>query len=62
MAVNLNLGPDSVEASTPRELFTLPPQSNFEVSPDGARFLVNVPDPTPRPLTVIVNWPALLKQ
>ena len=62
MAVNLKLGLDSVEASAPRELFTLPSQSVFEVAPDGQRFLVNVPDPTPRPLTVIVNGPALMKQ
>jgi hypothetical protein len=33
-----------------------------EVAPDGQRFLVNVPDPTPHPLNVIVNWPALLKK
>ena len=52
---------DSVEASAARELFALPQQSIFEVAPDGQRFLVRVPDPTPHPLTVIVNWPALLK-
>ena len=62
MAVSLKLGADSIEASVPRELFALPLQSTFEVAPDGQRFLATVPDPTPHPLTVIVNWPTLLKQ
>jgi hypothetical protein len=61
MVVNVTLGSDTVVASTPRELFTIPPESFFEVAPDGQRFLVNVPDPTPHPLTVIVNWPSLMK-
>ena len=62
-AVSLKQGPDSIEVSASRELFTLPAGSTFfEVAPDGQRFLVPVPDPTPHPLTVIVNWPALLKQ
>jgi Tol biopolymer transport system component len=62
MVVSLRLDPDSVEASAPRELFRIPPESFFEVAPDGESFLVNMPDPAPRPLTVIVNWPTLLKQ
>ena len=62
MAVSLNLGPDTVATSEPRELFVLPPRASFfEMAPDGQRFLVNMPDPMPHPLTVIVNWPSLLK-
>jgi Tol biopolymer transport system component len=62
MAVSLKLGLDSVTASEPHELFALPQRvSFFEVTPDGKRFLVRMPDPTPHPLTVIVNWPSLLK-
>ena len=36
----------------------------FAPGPDGSRFLFNAPveDPTPVGLTVIVNWPALLKR
>ncbi len=36
----------------------------FAPSPDGSRFLINarVEDPTPVGLTVIVNWPTLIKQ
>ena len=62
MAVSLTPGPVSVNASVPRALFALPPLlSFFEVTPDGQRFLVRMPDPTPHPLTVIVNWPSLLQ-
>ena len=68
MAVSLKVGSDSVEASAPRELFSLPAVdtgfSPYDVAPDGQRFLVRA---TPQqqaaePLTVIVNWPALLKK
>jgi Tol biopolymer transport system component len=61
MVVNLTLGSDTVEASEPRTLFTIPPESFFEVAPDGRHFLVPMPDPAPHPLNVIVNWPALMK-
>jgi hypothetical protein len=61
MAASLKLGADSIEASAPRELFAIPRESFFEVAPDGQRFLVNMPAPTPHPLNVIVNWPSLLK-
>jgi Tol biopolymer transport system component len=68
MVVSLKLEPDSVEPSAPRELFPLPAvdtgYSPYEVAPDGQRFLVCA---TPQqqaaePLTVIVNWPALLRK
>jgi Tol biopolymer transport system component len=68
MAVSLKLGADSAEPSAPRELFPLPAVDTgftpYDVAPDGQRFLVRA---TPQqqaaePLTVIVNWPALLKK
>jgi dipeptidyl aminopeptidase/acylaminoacyl peptidase len=68
MAVSLKLGKDYAEPSVPRELFPLPGVdtgfSPYEVAPDGQRFLVRA---TPQqqaaePLTVIVNWPALMKK
>ena len=69
MAVNIKLGADSVDASTPHELFTLPAfdnglDSSYDVAPDGQRFLVRaVPQQqAAQPLTMIVNWPALLKK
>jgi hypothetical protein len=61
MAVSLTLSPDTAAASEARELFALPPRVPFfAVAPDGQRFLVRMPDPTPHPLNVIVNWPSLL--
>jgi|SRR5215469_2648245 len=68
MAVSLKLGTDYAELSVPRELFPLPGvdtgYSPYEVAPDGQGFLVRA---TPQQqaaelLTVIVNWPALLKK
>lgn len=68
MAVNLKLGPDSIVPSAPRELFPLPMRTlgggaGYEPSRDGQRFLVMTsPEAAPQPLTVIVNWPSLLKK
>jgi hypothetical protein len=38
--------------------------SNFDVFPDGQRFLVNVSieQAQTAPISVILNWPALLKK
>ena len=67
MVVSLKPGADLVEPSAPRELFPLPIAdiglSPYEVAPDGQRFLVRAtPGQAGQPLTVIVNWPALLKK
>ena len=67
MAVSLKMGADTVEPSTPRELFPLPAVdtglSPYDTTPDGQRFLVRAtPGQAAQPLTVIVNWPALLKR
>jgi eukaryotic-like serine/threonine-protein kinase len=67
MVVSLKLGTDSVEPSTPRELFPLPALdigfSPYDTAPDGQRFLVRAnAEQAAQPLTVIVNWPALLKK
>jgi eukaryotic-like serine/threonine-protein kinase len=67
MDATLKPGGDSLEASAPRELFGLPAVDNgqlpYEVGPDGKRFLVlATPRNSVQPLTVIVNWPALLKK
>jgi Tol biopolymer transport system component/predicted Ser/Thr protein kinase len=68
LSVNLTPGSNSVKPSAPRELFVLPTVdigwSPYDVTADGQRFLVRA---TPEkgaalPLTVIVNWPALLKK
>ena len=68
MSVSLKLGADSVEPSAPRELFRLPPvvaglTSLYEATRDGQRFLaLTGREQASPPLTVIVNWPALLKK
>jgi len=67
MVVSLKLGTDSMEPSAPRELFALPSDdtgwSPYDTSADGQRFLVRAtPGQVAPPLTVIVNWPALLKK
>jgi hypothetical protein len=65
MVVDLKFALDWVEPSGPRELFVLPALecavSPFEAAPDGRRFLVGAQPQASHPLTVIVNWPALLK-
>ena len=67
MAVSVKLGSDTVERSAPRKLFQQPSPSpagsTYQASRDGQRFLVvTSPETAPQSLTMIVNWPALLKQ
>ena len=67
MSVDLTLTADSAQPSAPREMFPLPAvdfgSSPYDTALDGRRFLVRaVPERgASQPLTVIVNWPALLK-
>jgi len=67
MVVDVKVTANAWEPSVPRALFPLPAVdigvSPYDTTPDGQRFLVLA---TPQhgaaqPLTVIVNWPALLK-
>jgi Tol biopolymer transport system component/predicted Ser/Thr protein kinase len=67
MAVSLKLETQSAEPSAPHELFTLPAvdtgYSPYQAASDGQRFLVRAtPQQAAEPLTVIVNWPVLLKK
>jgi Tol biopolymer transport system component/predicted Ser/Thr protein kinase len=66
MQVSLKRGTDSIEPSSPRELFALPiindGYSPYEVALDGQRFLVRATPQAGQPLTLIVNWPALMKK
>jgi Tol biopolymer transport system component len=66
MAVTLKPSGTSLEVSLPRELFALPGElqgpNSYEAARDGQRFLINDLSASPEPLTVIVNWPALLKK
>ena len=65
MVAALKVGADSVAASTPRELFAVPPAGSFQpyaIAPDGKRFLVRAPVGGSQPLEVVANWTALMKQ
>ena len=72
MSVSLQR-PGSVEFGLPAKLFDgapvgipspVPNGSSYDVSADGQQFILIVRDETARqsPITVIVNWPALLKR
>ena len=53
------------EFGTPQRLFTGPIDFGaWDVTPDGQRFLLNVPQvqQSARPITVVLNWPAPLKK
>jgi Tol biopolymer transport system component/DNA-binding winged helix-turn-helix (wHTH) protein len=65
MSVTLKLGTGSLEPSAPHALFPLlvidTDVSPYDAAPDGQRFLVlETAEHAAQPLTVIVNWPALL--
>lgn len=70
MAVDVNTTAPSFRAGIPKELFQaqLVPisywRNMYAASPDGQRFLMVVPadEAKSEPITVVVNWPALLKK
>lgn len=69
MVVNVDTASPAFQAGIPKELFQtqLVPTSywrNIYVpSPDGQRFLMLAPSgqAKPQPITMVVNWPTLLK-
>jgi Tol biopolymer transport system component len=67
-AVEIQRTGDTVRAGTPKNLFPVTRITNrrnrYVVSADGQRFLAVTapPEKTPEPLTVVLNWPALLNQ
>jgi Tol biopolymer transport system component len=66
MAMNVTVGPQTVVPSPPRELFAVPAVDTgrhpYDVSPDGQRFLIRATPQAAQSLTMIVNWPELLKK
>jgi eukaryotic-like serine/threonine-protein kinase len=70
MAVPVNTDAATFQAGIPKPLFQAPlvPISNWRniyfPSPDGQRFLMLTPEGTakPEPITVVINWPSLLRQ
>jgi hypothetical protein len=61
MATSVKTGA-AFHAGNPVELFRVEPAIfDYDVAPDGARFLVSeAATPAGPPITVIVNWPGLL--
>jgi len=70
MALAVSTDSASFQAGIPKELFQaqlIPSRTLrniYVVSPDGQRFLMLVPagEAKPSPITVVVNWPTLLKK
>jgi Tol biopolymer transport system component/DNA-binding winged helix-turn-helix (wHTH) protein len=67
MSVNLKQGNGALQPSAPHALFPLlvidTDISPYDAAPDGKRFLVlETKEHAVQPLTVIVNWPALLNK
>jgi hypothetical protein len=71
MAVDVKTEAGQFQAGIPKPLFQAPviPPSNWRniyvASPDGQRFRMFVPaveQAKPAPITVVLNWPALLKK
>jgi Tol biopolymer transport system component len=70
MAAAVNGQNSAFEVGAVRSLFdtrapsTINPRSAYDVSPNGQRFLVNTlaDDDAAAPITLVVNWPALLKK
>lgn len=67
MAAEVTLGKDRVDVGAVRFLFDLPwvgPRIMHDITPDAERILALAQQPATAsaPLTLIVNWPALLKK
>jgi len=68
MAVPLAVRAGSIEAGRPQPLFELranaTPGNHYDVTADGQRFIVSVPvqPEGSSPLTLVLNWPALLQR
>jgi hypothetical protein len=69
MSVSVDPGDASLKLTLPKPLFQTrlefdSPFRQYDVSADGKRFLLAQPleESTSVPITVIVNWPALLKK
>jgi hypothetical protein len=67
MVADVRLTP-SFESGPPAPLFKVPlpesPDRQYDVSPDGTRFLANVLSGTTtvKPLTVVLNWSAAIEK
>jgi len=56
MAVSVDLSSGAPVPGNPTTLFPLPPQSDYAVSRDGQRFLINKTVKDAAPITILLNW------
>ena len=66
MAVDAATNGDAFEPGIPKVLFRAPVDFGWDVSADGKRFMLSIPPMVQQssqiPITVVLNWPALLKK
>jgi serine/threonine protein kinase/Tol biopolymer transport system component len=65
MAVDVKASGAAFEAGIPQRLFLAPIDYGWDVTADGNRFLLAVPQVQQNaqvPITVVLNWPAILKR
>ena len=65
MAVDLKTAGAALEAGVPRQLFTVPLDVGWDVTGDGQRLALAVPEvqqAAQAPITVVLNWQARLKK
>jgi eukaryotic-like serine/threonine-protein kinase len=64
LAVPVKTSAATFESGVPHRLFPGPYFTGWDVTPDGQRFLMAVPplQRTQAPISVVLNWPALLKK
>jgi hypothetical protein len=63
MAGGVEARGNRIELQTARPLFTTNPAeyfSPYDVTPDGSKFVINIPNMQNTPLTLVVNWTARL--
>jgi serine/threonine protein kinase len=66
MSVDVSGAGPAFQMGTPKQLFTVPPRSGWDVTADGKRFLMAVEpgqlQTTQPPITVVLNWQADLRK
>lgn len=65
MAAEVKTNGDAFELSVPQRLFAAPPDAGWDVSADGKRFLLAIPQAQPNvqaPVTMVLNWPTQFKK
>jgi Tol biopolymer transport system component len=56
MSVTLTVGPESIDVSTPKRLFSLKPNNGVDMTRDGSKFLVLEKVGAPPPVVLVQGW------